>query len=160
MNTDESMTSRAEAILRAMTGRGLTMSTAESCTSGGIAAALTSVDGASEYFQGGIVAYQNGVKVEKLGVSAQDIERYDVVSEPVVRQMVAGACRMFGTDLAVASSGYVGSSTENAEVWIGVGNADKVRTRCLHCPDRKRTSRTEDAVLSALDLILDVLSEE
>ena len=63
-----------------MLAHGLTLSVAESCTGGGIAAALTSVSGSSGYFQGGLVAYQNELKVKFLGVSDSDIELYDVVS--------------------------------------------------------------------------------
>ena len=93
-------------IQRRMVAAGLTLATAESCTGGGIAKEITRVSGSSNYYQGGLVAYQNYIKEEFLGVSAEDISRYDVVSEPVVRQMVRGACKMFGTDYAIASTGY------------------------------------------------------
>ena len=98
-----------QAIQERMLSRGLTLSTAESCTGGGMAAALTSVDGSSGYFQGGLVAYQNELKERFLGVSEADILRYDVVSRPVAEQMVRGACALFHTHCAIASTGYPGA---------------------------------------------------
>ena len=71
--------------------QGKTLSTAESCTGGGIAAEITAISGSSAYFQGGLVAYQNRVKIEMLGVHPETINTYDVVSEEVVKEMVQGA---------------------------------------------------------------------
>lgn len=111
---------------------GKTVSTAESCTGGRIASAITAVSGASSYFQGSIVAYQNEVKEKMLGVPHEMIERYDVVSQPVVEAMVKGACRLFGTDYALASTGYA-EAWEGHEVciWIGWGSEDDVHSLCL-----------------------------
>ena len=97
-----------QAIQGLMLARGLTLSCAESCTGGGVAAALTSISGSSGYFQGGLVAYQNELKERFLGVSEADIRQFDVVSRPVVEQMVKGACTLFHTDCALASTGYAG----------------------------------------------------
>ena len=72
----------------------MTISTAESCTGGRIAAAITAQSGASRYFEGGLVAYQNEVKVQMLGVPAEMIAEYGVVSREVAEQMVKGACRL------------------------------------------------------------------
>ena len=90
----------------------MTLSTAESCTGGRIAAAITAHSGASRYFQGGLVAYQNEVKEQLLGVPSEMIDRYGVVSRQVAEQMVRGACTLFHTDYALASTGY-------AEPWQG-----------------------------------------
>ncbi len=112
--------------------KGKTVSTAESCTGGRIAAAITAVSGASEYFRGGLVAYQNDVKEQLLGVPAEMIEEYDVVSQPVVEMMVKGACKMFGSDYALASTGYA-EAWDGHEVciWIGWGSMDDVHSLCL-----------------------------
>ncbi len=80
----------------------MTISTAESCTGGRIAAAITAHSGASNYFQGGLVAYQNEVKEQMLGVPAEMIAEYGVVSREVAEQMVKGACHLFHTDYALA----------------------------------------------------------
>lgn len=153
------MTEIANEILRLMTSSGKSLSTAESCTSGRIAAALTSVDGASAYFQGALVAYQNEVKVRLLGVSAEDIEKYDVVSRPVVIQMVKGACARFNTDYAIASTGYVGKDNPESDVWVAFGSAEEVHT--LHCSlkSEDRGEKTLDAVRNALRLALDCLNK-
>ena len=113
--------------------QGKTLSTAESCTGGGIAAEITAISGSSAYFQGGLVAYQNRVKIEMLGVHPETIDTYDVVSEEVVKEMVQGACILFGTDYAIASSGCAGPTggTEQIPVgtiWIAAAYHDKVVT--------------------------------
>ena len=71
-----------------------TISTAESCTGGRIAAAITARSGASRYFQGSLVAYQDTLKEQMLGVSRNMIETHGVVSSQVAEQMVKGACRL------------------------------------------------------------------
>lgn len=139
-------------ILRTMVDRGLTLSTAESCTSGRIAASLTQISGASDYFQGGLVAYQDRLKIQYLGVSASDIQQYDVVSRQVVEQMVRGACAMFGTDCAIASTGYAGTGCNgipDGTIWIGWGRADNVHSLML-TGDNGREANTANAAAQAL----------
>jgi len=129
---------------------GRTVSTAESCTGGRIASAITAISGASNYFQGSIVAYQNEVKERLLGVPHEMIETYDVVSEPVVRAMVQGACHLFNTDYALASTGYA-EAWEGHEVciWIGWGSADDIHTLCLK-EDFGRVKNVERATESVI----------
>ena len=135
-----------------MIARGLTLATAESCTGGRMAAALTSVSGASGYFQGGLVAYQNRLKEQFLGVSGADIERYDVVSRPVVEQMVRGVCTLLHADCALASTGYAGEGNgriPSGTVWIAWGTATDVHSLCL-AGDEGREANTAHAVDEAL----------
>lgn len=151
MNKD---TSRA--ILELMVGRGKTVSTAESCTSGRIAASLTSISGASDYFQGGIVCYQDELKIRFLGVSADDIRKYDVVSRQVVEQMVRGACKLFHTDYALASTGYAGGGMNgipDGTIWIGWGSADDVHSLML-TGDNGREANTQNATERVLEEFL------
>lgn len=151
MNKD---TSRA--ILELMVGRGKTVSTAESCTSGRIAASLTSISGASDYFQGGIVCYQDELKIRFLGVSADDIRKYDVVSRQVVEQMVCGACKLFHTDYALASTGYAGGGMNgipDGTIWIGWGSADDVHSLML-TGDNGREANTQNATERVLEEFL------
>lgn len=124
---------------------GWTVSTAESCTGGRIAALMTEVSGSSKFYQGGIIAYQNEVKTRELGVPAEMIEQYDVVSEPVVKAMVQGACRKFGTTFALASTGYAeGWEGHDVEIWIGWGTTDEIHT--LHLTtDHGRLANVEEA---------------
>jgi nicotinamide-nucleotide amidase len=156
----ENIIGTVEEIQRRMVAAGKTLSTAESCTGGGIAREITRVSGASDYFQGGLVAYQIRLKEQFLGVNGEDIERFDVVSEPVVRQMVRGACRMFGTDYAVASTGYAGEGCNgipSGTVWIAWGTEDDVRTRCLTM-DEGRQANTQHAIEEALKGLLSFIA--
>ena len=111
--------------------RGQTVGTAESCTGGALAAALTSVAGSSDYYVGGVVSYSNALKHKLLNVSETDLERYGAVSRPVVEQMARGALRVLGCDYAVATSGLAGPGGGTAEkpvgtVWIAVAHGDDV----------------------------------
>ncbi|MCR5313381.1 MAG: CinA family protein [Bacteroidaceae bacterium] len=150
----------AEAIKERMCKLGKTLSTAESCTSGRIAATLTSVDGASEYVQGGLVAYQDDVKSRFLGVPPSLIKEYDVVSEPVVKAMVAGACKMFDTDFAIASTGYAGSGSNgisSGTIWIGWGGGKDIHAKCLN-ENLGREANTAHAAECAVREFLDYIN--
>lgn len=149
----------AKEIKEILLRRSQTLSTAESCTSGLIAATLTGVPGASGYFQGGIVAYQDAVKIRELGVSADSIERFDVVSREVVEQMVKGACLKFGTDYALASTGYADKGNDrvaDGTIWIGWGSADNVHSECLLC-NGTRFENTRFAVETVIGRFLEFL---
>jgi nicotinamide-nucleotide amidase len=100
--------------------KNLSLSTAESCTGGGVAALVTSVPGSSEYFNGGIVAYSNEVKISLLHVSAETLERYGAVSQETVIEMVKGAMKALKTDCAVATSGIAGPGGGTAEKPVGL----------------------------------------
>ena len=141
--------------------KGLTLSTAESCTGGNIAHEITSIAGSSDYFKGAVVSYANEVKTSLLGVNEQDIITHGVVSEPVVRQMAEGACRALGTDCAIATSGIAGpgGGTPNkpvGTVWMAAKCGDKVVTQVKRLPgDRSRviSRATLEAQLLLLSLV-------
>ena len=146
-------------IQKRMVERGLTLATAESCTSGGIAREITRVSGSSDYFQGSLVAYQDRLKEQFLGVNPEDIAQYDVVSEPVVRQMVRGACKMFHTDYAIASTGYAGEGCNgipSGTIWIAWGTADNILVKCL-TRNIDRETNTQNAIQEALESFLEFL---
>ena len=82
-----------------------TLSVAESCTGGNIAKMITSVSGSSSYFNGSIVAYSKAIKEDILGVRAETISKYGVVSEEVVREMAQCSQRLFNSDYAISTSG-------------------------------------------------------
>jgi len=88
--------------------RGLRASVAESCTGGLIAMRLTGFPGSSDYFSGGVVAYEDRAKVELLGVSERTIGEQGAVSEATAREMVEGVCRRFGTAAGIAVTGIAG----------------------------------------------------
>ncbi len=87
---------------------GLRIATAESCTGGMVAAALTDVAGSSEVFERGFVTYSNAAKVELLGVSPETLSAWGAVSEQVAREMAEGALRHSAADLAVSITGIAG----------------------------------------------------
>ena len=87
---------------------GLRIATAESCTGGMVAAALTDVAGSSDMFERGFVTYSNDAKVELLGVSPETLAAHGAVSEPVAREMAEGALAHSAADLAVSVTGIAG----------------------------------------------------
>ncbi|MFA6873782.1 MAG: CinA family protein, partial [Bacteroidaceae bacterium] len=97
-----------EEVGQILKSKGVTVSTAESCTGGGIAALLTSVSGSSDYFKGGIVAYSNQVKIDLLHVSEDTLKQCGAVSRETVVEMVKGAMKSLKTECAVATSGIAG----------------------------------------------------
>ncbi|WP_445010552.1 CinA family protein [Vreelandella stevensii] len=130
------------------------VTTAESCTGGGIASAITSVAGSSAYFTAGYVTYSNAAKTRLLGVEPALLEANGAVSESVVRAMVAGACRDSGADLAVAVSGVAGPEGGSEEkpvgtVWLAWGDAESQQAECFHFPGDRQAVR-EQAVREAL----------
>ena len=143
----------------------LTLASAESCTGGRVGAAVTAIPGASDVYQGGVIAYQNRVKTELLGVKPEDIQHYDVVSRQVAEQMVRGTCKLLKADLGVATTGYAGPSTGNPDIpvgtiWIACGSNDEVLTKRLSLQsDRSRNVEiATEEVFKLLDSFVNDLS--
>lgn len=104
---------------RELTKKELTLSVAESCTGGKIAELITSVSGASAYFQGGIVAYSNQIKVDLLKVNSEIIEAFSVVSAAVAKEMALNCKAIFNTDFAIATTGNAGPTKGNSDAEVG-----------------------------------------
>ncbi len=98
----------AEKLGRELLAQHLTLATAESCTAGGIAYAVTTVAGSSRWFDRGFVTYSNESKIQMLGVSAAYLRDFGAVSEPVARAMAIGALTHSGAQVAVAVTGIAG----------------------------------------------------
>ena len=116
--------------------RDLRLVTAESCTGGGIATALTDVAGSSQWFECGFVTYSNEAKTRYLDVSPLILEQFGAVSEETVRAMVAGAVNNSLGDVAVAVSGIAGPGGGSADkpvgtVWFAWGNASQQIVQCV-----------------------------
>ena len=146
-----------EKIGELLKSKNLSLSTAESCTGGSIAALVTSVPGSSEYFNGGIVAYSNEVKMSLLHVSAETLEKYGAVSRETVIEMVKGAMKALKTDCAVATSGIAGPGGGTAEkpvgtVWIAAAYKNEICTMKQET-DRGREMNVERAGNNALLLL-------
>ena len=112
--------SLASVVLEQLRARGETLAVAESCTGGGIGAALAAVPGASEVFVGGVIAYANRVKQGLLGVPAELLEAHGAVSDPVAQAMAEGARRLTGATWAIAVSGVAGPGGGTPEKPVGL----------------------------------------
>lgn len=111
---------QAAALLAAMQARGLTLATAESCTGGLIAAALTAIPGSSATLLAGYVSYSNAAKTRMLGVPAPMLAAHGAVSEPVARAMAEGALADAGADLALSCTGIAGPGGGSAAKPVGL----------------------------------------
>lgn len=144
--------------------RGETVVTAESCTGGWVAKALTDRAGSSAYVLGGLVTYSNSMKCDLLKVPSEVLLKHGAVSEPVVRQMVAGAVEASGADYAIATSGVAGPGGGSDEkpvgtVWFAWGAPSRgiVAQRCHFDGDRDAVRR--QSVVYALQGLFDYLQK-
>jgi nicotinamide-nucleotide amidase len=112
--------SLASVVLRELAERGQTLAVAESCTGGGLGAALAAVPGASQCWLGGVMAYANAAKEALLGVPADLLDRWGAVSDPVALAMALGVRDRFGSDWAVATTGIAGPGGGSAEKPVGL----------------------------------------
>ncbi|WP_346839483.1 CinA family protein [Microbulbifer sp. SAOS-129_SWC] len=142
MTLDTDIHQLAESLGEELSKREWHVTAAESCTGGGIATAITSVAGASNWFEGAVVSYANRIKRDLLTVEEGDLETFGAVSEPVVRQMASSVLGLMDAQLAVAVSGIAGPDGGSEEkpvgtVWIAwahsVGQEPvEIDARCFH----------------------------
>ena len=137
--------------------RGLTLAVAESCTGGAIAAAVTSVPGASAVFCGGVVAYSNAAKEDLLGVPERALVADGAVSERVALAMAAGARRRFSADVGLATTGIAGPTGGTPDkpvgtVWLAYDDGDTQRAVRLQFT-RDRAVNVALSTTAALDLV-------
>lgn len=109
----------AATLIEALSGRGLTVATAESCTGGWIGKCLTDVSGSSAVYGCGIISYSNEAKASILGVSEETLAEHGAVSKAVVIEMAEGVRRLASADLAVAVSGVAGPGGGSADKPVG-----------------------------------------
>lgn len=122
------MMTPAEQVLSEARLHGQLIATAESCTGGMIAAALTGIAGSSDVFERGFVTYSNAAKQEMLGVQAETLARHGAVSAETAREMAAGALARSHADIAVSVTGIAGPGGGSPEkpvglVWFGLASA-------------------------------------
>ena len=140
-------------------GRGLTVATAESCTGGLVAAAITEVPGSSGYFAGGVVAYADAAKAALLGVPEAALDAHGAVSAQVAVAMASGARARFDTTLAVSITGVAGPDGGSDEkpvglTYIGLARSAGVEVRRLQLGGDRGGNR-EGAARAALEWLID-----
>ena len=153
MSINNNWQSLVNTIAGLLTAQNKTVAVAESCTAGNIAVMLTSVSGSSNFFEGGVIAYSNKVKINQLQVKKQDIVKYSSVSESVVRQMAEGVKRQFQSDYAIATTGYAGPTGNNVgQVFIAFSSEEgTLVSSCLFEGERKQI--VDKASMKALSFL-------
>ena len=152
---DEALSEAGDELAEVLLKRRQTMATAESCTGGWVAKILTDRAGSSAYLLAGIVTYSNEAKQELLGVTNTSLEAHGAVSEPVVREMVAGALATTGADVAVAISGVAGPDGGSDDkpvgtVWFAWGRSPADTEAVVEYFKGDRDAVRRQAVLFAL----------
>lgn len=152
----------AKQVGKALKTRGMLLTTAESCTGGGIAHAVTRISGSSAWFDRGFVTYSNISKEEMLGVSPDTLETHGAVSEVTVREMADGALQFSRAQVALAVSGIAGPTGGTPEkpvgmVWFAWASGRTVKTACHYLSgdrDAIRVKATRIALQGVLDLLM------
>ncbi|MEJ7693407.1 nicotinamide-nucleotide amidohydrolase family protein, partial [Daejeonella sp.] len=153
-----------KAILDTMAGKGLTLSTAESCTGGYIARLLTQHPGSSKVFLGGAVSYSNDLKMTMLSVSEETLYEFGAVSEQTVLEMANGAVVNYKSDYAISVSGIAGPDGGTEEkpvgtVWVAVAGKTKTISKKFQFGN-KRAQNIERSAINALFLLHKLVKEE
>ena len=157
----------ADALGRALAARRLSLATAESCTAGGVAYAVTQVAGSSEWFDRGFVTYSNAAKRQVLGVGAAELRMHGAVSEAVARAMARGALAASDAQVAVGITGIAGPGGGSADKPVGLvcfswalRRADelRLRTETRRLAGDRAAVRTQ-AIIVALEGLLQTLAE-
>ena len=152
-----------EVVAKLLKARGLTISTAESCTGGYISKKLTDIPGSSKYFLGGIVAYSNEVKINSLEIKGYVLEKYGAVSSQIAIMMAAKVKEKFRSDIGVGITGIAGPGGGTKEkpvgtVYISIAFGDKVKVKRFLFPGNREKIRIRSTQM-ALDMVRRTLSE-
>ena len=140
--------------------RGLSIAVAESCTGGNLSAGLTSIAGASSYFDRGFITYSNAAKMQLLGVSEQTLETQGAVSEAVALEMAQGAIKHSDAQVSVAISGIAGPGGGSAEKPVGmVCFGFCIQDHCFTQTQYFQGERSQ-IVAQSLDYVVQILTDE
>lgn len=162
MADTENLDTLSATLVTALAAAGKTVTTAESCTGGWLAKAITDIPGSSAVFAYGIVSYSNDAKVSLLGVDAGTLQAQGAVSAEVVAEMANGALRLSGAGMAVAVSGVAGPSGGSDEkpvgtVWFAWARKErltvKTETQCMHFSGDRDTVRRQTVMRALHGLI-------
>lgn len=163
MTQEENIAALALKLKELALARRVTVGTAESCTGGLIAGAITAVPGSSEYFLGGVVSYANAVKTKLLGVPEEILSTAGAVSGECARFMARGAAKALGADWTVSVTGVAGPDGGSAEkpigtVWFGLYGPGGVEAHVRHFAGGRAAVRAQTAA-HALSMLIEALTE-
>ena len=151
-----------EAVIgRLLRDRKMTVATAESCTGGRLADRLTNVPGSSDYLLGGIISYDNAVKIESLGVQPDTLDSYGAVSRQTACEMAEGVRHRLNASIGISTTGVLGPGGGSGEkpvgtLWIGV-STEKRTSAVKMTLGKERLRNKERAVVSALAILKNVV---
>jgi PncC family amidohydrolase len=154
----------AKRLGEALTQRRWTLVTVESCTAGGLAYRITEVPGASAYFLGGVVAYDNRVKLEWVGVPKLVFEHHGAVSAQAAGAMAEGGRERFDADICLAITGIAGPGGGTPDkpvgtVFVSVSGRTSTKTQRFRFAGDRQAVRTQ-AIDAALEMALDLLADD
>lgn len=154
----------AEAVLQAFKARGWVLATAESCTGGLIAGAITDIAGSSAVLDRGFVTYSNHAKIEMLGVHPDTLDRFGAVSEQVAAEMATGALARSSADVAISVTGIAGPGGSDykpeGRVCFGLATSTSVTTDQVDFGALGRAEVRAASVAHALALVLEVATRD
>ena len=147
------------ALGQSLRSRRCRMATAESCTGGLVACTLTDVAGSSEWFEGGVVAYDNRVKMRLLGVPEEILVRHGAVSQACVESMVQGVCTLMDVPVGLAISGIAGPGGGTPDkpvgtVWVAWQSAGRVWSRDFSFDGSRREIKMQSMRAAIAELAL------
>lgn len=156
------MLQRINQLAKTLTDREWKLATAESCTAGGVAYALTTLPGSSAWFERGFVTYSNLSKEELLGVKHETLERFGAVSEQTVREMAEGALQHSQAQVSVAVTGIAGPDGGSPEkpvgtVWFAWSSINKETKMSLYHLKGDRQTIREESIRIALEKLIEFL---
>lgn len=150
----------AQSVVKKLTKKKATLSVAESITGGGLASAITEISGSSKVFVGGVIAYEDSIKISELKVDAKTLKKFTAVSEEVAKEMAAGALAKFKTDYAIATTGVAGPGKAYGQkagtVWIAIASKKEVFAVALSLSGSRDLIRhaTIESALASFERIL------
>lgn len=150
----------AQSVVKRLTKKKATLCVAESITGGGLAAAITEVAGSSKVFMGGVIAYDDAIKISELKVDAKTLKKFTAVSEEVAKEMAVGALKKFKTDYAIATTGVAGPGKAYGQkagtVWVAIASKKEVFAIALSLSGSRDLIRhaTIESALASFERIL------
>jgi nicotinamide-nucleotide amidase len=150
----------AQSVVKKLIKKKATLCVAESITGGGLAAAITDIAGSSKVFLGGVIAYEDSIKISELKVDAKLLKKFTAVSEEVAKEMAVGALKKFKTDYAIATTGVAGPGKAYGQkagtVWVAIASKKEVFAIALSLSGSRDLIRhaTIESALASFERIL------